>query len=116
MDNAIASRQGMAFNRPLITAAGQLKPSALTFRIECGPNVLCTALRQAERSDGYILRFFETSGCEGQVCIETEGAIAKAESVNFIENTLEDGLTIKGKSIKAAMHGFEVKTIRIELA
>lgn len=84
-------RLGREYNTPMvarITEAngdGSRGDQHAFLKIEASDNVIVTAIKQADRIDGAVVRFAETNGVEGKATFTLEGATGKAELVNFIE-------------------------------
>jgi alpha-mannosidase len=113
--NAELVRMGMAFNRPMIAtrAAARAVTEAPGLTVEAGRSIVCTAMRQAEHSDGLLVRLFETAGSKCKATVGLARPIASAVEVNFLENPI--GRRVRRSRGKAlvSFRPFEVKTLLV---
>lgn len=77
--------------------------------------VLVKALKQAEKSDEYVLRLYETSGQEAQdVRLNFAGEIVSAKKLNGVED--EKGtLAHSGRQVQFRIEPFGIQTIKVKL-
>ncbi len=80
------------------------------------PHVELRALKQAEKSDEYILRFYETSGEKGEEAHVTCCAdILAAQEINGVEDEIGT-VNYSGNELRFEIKPFSVKSFRIRLA
>jgi alpha-mannosidase len=111
-------RHGMEYNNPLLCCKADIHPGMLPKAwglLEVSkPNVLITALKQAE--DGStIVRLYEASGKATQgVSIRSKAKLSSVYEANLIEDT---GIKLKVAmdTIQFDLNPFEIKTFKIRL-
>lgn len=73
------------------------------------------ALKQAERSDEYIVRIYETTGKSNQsAAINFAGEIASAKELNGVEDEIGN-VSFSGNKLNVAVHPFGIKTYKVKL-
>ena len=79
-------------------------------------HVALRALKQAEDSEDYIVRFYETSGqAPQQAVVRFAGEIVEAEELNGNEAPL-GGASFSGRELRFTATPFSMKTFRVKLA
>jgi alpha-mannosidase len=105
-------QHAFALNSPLVVSTGAAKPS---FVETVGLPLSIGALKQAEDGNGLILRVFEPHGARGWATLQFGWPIERVESVNLLEDAIEDssGLKIASNTVTLEFRPFEVKSLRI---
>lgn len=110
-------QRGYELNYPLIPHptnghSGSLPPAHSFLRVE--PNtVVLTALKKAEDSDAWILRFYEFAGKPTDVKIRLPKPPRAASEVNLIEREIGP-VVVNGQEVIISTKPYEIKTVRIE--
>lgn len=79
-------------------------------------NVALRALKQAEDSDEYVVRFYETSGLDAQdAVVEFAADIVEAKELNGVEDQRGDA-AFEGNKLMFRINPFGMKTFRVKLA
>ena len=100
----VAPRHGGALGRSFSLASSQ------------NPNVALRALKQAEDSDEYVVRFYETSGLGSQQAVVGFAAqIVDARELNGVEDVVGDA-EFCGRELRFEVGPFGMKTFRVKLA
>ena len=76
-------------------------------------NVVLTALKKAEDSDGLIFRMYEWAGKSGNVEIHVPKGATGATLTNLMEKPEGSALTIEKDTVTAPIHPFEILTMRV---
>jgi len=93
-------------------ARGDL-PSEYSFLKLSPHNLILSALKKAEDSDGVILRFFETTGEVTQAEVELFKAIKRLTLVDLLERE-EGELPFEGTRFRLEVKPFEIVTLKLE--
>ncbi|MCK4368386.1 MAG: hypothetical protein KAV68_01765 [Dehalococcoidales bacterium] len=93
-------------------AKGDL-PSEYSFLKLSPHNLIFSALKKAEDSDGVILRFFETTGEVTQAEVELFRAIKRLTLVDLLERE-EGELPFEGTRFRLEVKPFEIVTLKLE--
>ena len=109
-------RQGMSFNRPLLTRLTSSKsfrklPSLVT---DGADNVVCTSLGLAEHSNGLRLRLFEAEGKSCQMRLGYGRNVKTVREMTFRENPLGKARSARDGLVTLRFHPYEVKTVLLE--
>jgi alpha-mannosidase len=104
-----------AFNHPLLSTGfhplpGATLPSEMTFLTMNAPNVLITAVKQAEDDHDMIVRFYELTGKPTQASLTLPAAPGKIQTVNLIEDPLHPET-----APSVQLRGHEIRTLKIAL-
>ena len=100
----VAPRHGGVLGRSFSLVASQ------------NPNVALRALKQAEDSDEYVVRFYETSGLGSQQAVASFAAqIVDARELNGVEDVVGDA-EFSGRELRFEVGPFGMKTFRVKLA
>lgn len=107
-------------NQPLTAFVAEKHKGALgrsfSFASTQNENVAMRALKQAEKSDDYVVRFYETSGKEAQEATVTfAGNIVSAKELNGIEDEIGD-VKFSGNRLTFTIKPFAMKTFKVRLA
>jgi alpha-mannosidase len=76
--------------------------------------VLVKALKQAERSDEYVVRLYETSGQPQPVTLDFAGTVLAAKELNGVEDEI-GALSAGGKQVSITVPAYGIKTIKVRL-
>lgn len=113
-------RKAEVLNQPLVAFAvpkhaGTLGRSFSLVGSQNG-NVALRALKQAEDSDEYVVRFYETSGLQPQQAEVTFAAdIVSAKELNGVEDVIGEA-AFSGRELRFEVKPFGMKTFRVKLA
>ncbi|MEA4976106.1 MAG: glycoside hydrolase family 38 C-terminal domain-containing protein [Paludibacter sp.] len=95
--------------------AGELG-SSFSFLQNNNTNVLIKAIKQAEKSDEYVIRLYESSGQNKQAATLTFPAqILSAKELNGVEDEIGTA-QFEGNKLKIDIKAFGVKTFKVKLA
>ncbi len=95
------------------TYAGGDLPSEYSFLKLSPHNLILSALKKAEDSNGVILRFFETRGETTQAEVELFRAIKRLTTVDLLERE-EGELPFEGNRFRLEVKPFEIVTLKLE--
>lgn len=76
-------------------------------------NVVLTAMKKTEDSDGLLLRFFEWAGKTGEVEITVPEAASAARVTNLMEVPSGNDLLMHNGKIKVPFHPFEIVSVAV---
>jgi alpha-mannosidase len=76
-------------------------------------NVVLTALKKAEDSDGLIFRVYEWSGKSGNVEIHVPKGATGATVTNLMEKAEGSALNIVNDTVTAPIHPYEILTVQV---
>ena len=114
-ENSELIREGMAFNRPLLSVRTDKGPApGGRLAMENSGSVVCSSLRRAEHSDGLIIRFYETAGRKCSLTFSLDGGIESAEEVNFLENPIGGVVKLAKGKASVQFHPYEVKSLLVK--
>jgi alpha-mannosidase len=95
---------------------GVLNRNSFSFVQTDNENVLVKAIKQAEKSDEYVLRLYETAGKSTQkVSVGFIASILSAQELNGVEDGIKD-LSFSGNQLQLEMKPFGMKTVKVKLA
>jgi alpha-mannosidase len=77
-------------------------------------NIVLTALKKAEDSNGLIFRVYEWAGKSGDVEIHVPRGATGATVTNLMEKPEGSALKIAGDTVTAAIHPYEILTVRVD--
>ena len=113
-DGSVSNEQlvqaGMAFNRPMLSAAGKPAAPALAVKLDA-EGVVMHSLRLAEHGDGWLVRLVETNGRRASGTFTVGGGITQAVEVNFRETPLKKPVKPTRGRVALTWRPFEVKTL-----
>ncbi len=109
--------RGYELNYPLIPYptfghSGSLPPVHSFLRVD-PDTVILTALKKAEDSEAWILRFYEFAGKPAEVTISLPKPPRAATEVTLMEKEIAP-LTIRGRTVSVPTRPYEIKTVKIE--
>ena len=93
--------------------AGEMKPEHSFAGVDA-KNVVVTAMKKAEDSDGLIVRFYEWAGKSGNVTLTVPPGATGASLVNLMEKPEGSALTVTGDHVTVPVTPFQIQTVRIE--
>lgn len=110
-------RRGYELNVPLLAVVepphSGLLPAAHSF-VEIAPaNVVLTALKKAEDSETWLVRFYEYAGRETPVRIKFRGLV-RAWEANLMEKD-ERPVEVSNGRLVITVKPYEIKTVRVDL-
>jgi len=114
---ALTVRHGYEYNYQLTamqveahTGSLPAEQSYITVKPE---NVVLTAVKKAEDSDGLILRVYEWAGKSGNVEIHVPKGATGATLTNLMEKTEGPALKIVEDTVTAPIHPYEILTVQV---
>lgn len=113
------ANQAEMFNQPLFAFVAPKHKGTLGRVFSMGSangNVALRAFKMAEKSDEYVLRFYETSGKgqqEGEFKFPAD--IIEAHEINGVEDVLAPA-NFQGHSLKFSMAPYSIKSFKVRLA
>jgi alpha-mannosidase len=116
---AFTIRHGYEFNDQLWATqvnphAGSL-PLVHSFLESSASNVVLTALKKAEDTDGLILRLYEWAGDSKNVEIKIPVGAKSANVTNLMEEPVGEPLPISSRDkVTVPVHAYEIVTIRVD--
>jgi len=116
---ALTVRRGYEFNYRLkamqVEAHDGSLPSQYSFAGVKQENVVVTALKKAEDSDGLLLRFYEWAGKSGDVEINIPAGATGATLTNLMEQPQGAPLSVSSDNqIIVPVHPFEIVSVRVD--
>lgn len=89
---------------------------SFSFAASLNDNVALRALKKAEKSDEYVVRFYETTGKQAQDAVVSFAAnIVSAKELNGVEDEIGD-VRFEGNKLNFAIKPFGMKTFKVKLA
>ena len=107
-------KAGMAFNRPMLSAAGKPATEAALSVALAAEGVVIHSLRRAEHSNGWLVRLVETNGRKTTGTLTVGGGVKQAVEVNFLENPLKKSVALTRGRTTLTWRPFEVKTLLLQ--
>lgn len=112
-------RQGYEFDYKLVAVQvpphdGEM-PRQWSFVSSDTPNVIITAVKQAEDSTGVLVRMFEFEGKKADATLAFGRMVQSATETNLMEQP-GAALTAARNNIKVLIHPYEIKTVMVNLA
>jgi alpha-mannosidase len=116
--DALTVRHGYEYNYPLTAVvttahAGSL-PASHSFASVSPENVVLTAMKKAEDSNGVVFRVYEWAGKESTVEFHVPPGATGATVTNLMETPEGAPLAVSGDVVKAPIHPYEILTIRVD--
>ena len=112
---ALTVRHGWEYNYPLTatvtTAHAGALPAEHSFVRVDAENVVLTAVKKAEDSDGLILRMYEWAGKTATVAVHLPQGATGATVTNMMEKPEGAPLSVEGDMVKVAIKPYEILTI-----
>ena len=120
-DPASLSRLGASWNHPFLLIPANLQTGAVparhSFARVLTPNVVLTALKQAEDHDGLILRLVEMNGLDTDAIVELDPALANglthAALQDLMEHPVEGPVTWEGGRLSVPVKAHSFVTVRL---
>ncbi len=114
--NAGIHQRGHEFNHRLIAVQTdcQNMRSGLNSFILQPDNLVVSALKQSEKGDSVVLRFFETRGEECTAVLSVPSNIQSAQYVNLLEEE-PSPLSVHSGKLEMTVHPFEIVTLELLL-
>jgi alpha-mannosidase len=115
---ALTVRHGYEYNYKLQAMqveahTGSLPPEHTYVSIK-PQNVVLTALKKAEDSNGLIFRVYEWAGKSGDVEIHVPKGAAGATLTNLMEKPEGSALKIESDTVTAPIHPYEILTVQVD--
>jgi alpha-mannosidase len=89
-------------------------PPQHSFIAVSNPNVVLTAVKKAEDTDGLIFRFYEWAGGSGDVQITVPSGASSATLTNLMEKPQGSALSIVHNQVSVPVHPFEIVSLRVD--
>jgi alpha-mannosidase len=118
--DAMTVRHGWEYDYPLTAVVATAHPGALpaahSFTSVSPDNVVLTAVKKAEDTNGIIFRVYEWAGKDATVEFHVPPGATSATETNLMETPLPQGgmLALSGDVVKAPIHPYEILTIRVD--
>jgi alpha-mannosidase len=118
---ALTVRQGYDFNYRLsamqvLPHVGKL-PSSFSFLKVDQDNVVVTAMKKTEDSDGLLVRFYEWAGKGGNVTLTLPPGVVSATLANLMEKPEGSALTVTdGRQVTVPMTPYQIQTVILHYA
>jgi alpha-mannosidase len=109
-------RQAILFNRPPVAVLAR-QPARKTpppIELEGAGHVVCTALRNAEKIDGIIVRLFNAGAEPARCRLRFNLSVQRVEYVNLREDPIPGTRRPRGRMIDISFRPFEIKTLRAQ--
>jgi len=117
--DALTVRQGYDLNYPLLPHSVEKHAGSLSethsFLAPQQDNIVVTALKKAEDSDDFVIRFYEWAGKSGDVHLKFSAPIQSAQDVNLVEKPV-GRLTVQGDSVVVPTRAYEIRTVQVRLS
>ena len=114
---ALTVRHGWEYNYPLTavatTAHAGAMPAEHSFVAVDAPNVVLTAVKKAEDSDGLVLRMYEWAGKATRVTVHVPQGADGATVTNMMEKPEGAPLALQGNQLQLVIHPYEILTLRV---
>ncbi len=111
-------RHGWEYDYPLTamatTAHAGSLPASHSFASVTPENVVLTAVKKAEDTNGLIFRVYEWAGKDATVEFHVPQGATGATVTNLMETAEGSPLTVTGDVVKAPIHPYEILTIRVD--
>jgi alpha-mannosidase len=115
---ALTVRHGYEYNYPLTAVVTTAHPGSLpashSFASVEPENVVLTAVKKAEDTNGLIFRVYEWAGKETTAEFHVPPGATLATVTNLMEQPEGDPLPVTGDMVKVPIHPYEILTIRVD--
>jgi alpha-mannosidase len=91
-------------------------PATHSFATVGPENVVLTAVKKAEDTNGLIFRVFEWAGKDATVELHVPPGATSATVTNLMEKAEGSPLAVTGDVVKAPIHPYEILTVRVDYA
>jgi alpha-mannosidase len=116
--DALTVRHGYEYNYPLIAVVTTAHPGTLpashSFASVEPENVVLTAVKKAEDTNGLIFRVYEWAGKETTAEFHVPPGATSATVTNLMETPEGSQLAVVDDVVKAPIHPYEILTIRVD--
>jgi alpha-mannosidase len=114
---ALTVRHGYAYNYPLQAVqveahAGSL-PQRHSFVAVKSENVVLTAMKKAEDTNGLVFHLYEWAGKPGEVTISVPAGASNAVETNLLEQPVGENLPIQGDTVRIPVKPFEIVAVKV---
>jgi alpha-mannosidase len=118
--DALTVRHGWEYDYPLqavvTTAHAGSLPVEQSFASVGPDNVVLSAVKKAEDTNGLIFRAYEWAGKESTAEFHVPPGATSATVTNLMEKPEGDPLPVNGDVVKVPIHPYEILTIRVDYA
>jgi alpha-mannosidase len=115
---AMTVRHGYDFNYPMqsmqLESHEGKRPAEHSFVTISDPNVVLTAMKKAEDTNGIILRFYEWAGTTGSVQIGVPPGATSATLTNLMEKPEGSPLPVVANHVTVPVQPYEIVTVRVD--
>jgi alpha-mannosidase len=116
--DALTVRHGWEYDYPLqavvTTAHAGSLPAEHSFASVSPENVVLTAVKKAEDTNGLIFRVYEWAGKDSTVEFHVPPGATGATMTNLMEKPEGDPLKVDGDIVKVPIHHNEILTVRVD--
>jgi alpha-mannosidase len=116
--DAMTVRHGFEYNYPLTavvtTAHAGTLPASHSFASVTPENVVLTAVKKAEDTNGLIFRVYEWAGKDSTVEFHIPPGATSATVTNMMEAPEGTPLAVTGDVVKTPIHPYEILTVRVD--
>jgi alpha-mannosidase len=114
---AMTVRHGFAYNYPLQAVqveshTGSL-PQRHSFVSVKAENVVLTAMKKAEDTNGLVFHLYEWAGKSGEVAISVPPGASSAVETNLLEQSVGENLPIQGDIVRIPVKPFEIVAVKV---
>jgi len=115
---ALTEHRGYEYNYEL--RAQQVTPHAGSLPLEHSyvsvspENVVLTAVKKAEDSDGLVFRVFEWAGKQGDVTFTVPAGTTSATEINLMEKPVGSPLKLAGDKVTAHISPYEILSVQVD--
>jgi alpha-mannosidase len=115
---ALTVRHGYEYNYTLraiqVEAHSGSLPASYAYVTVKPENVVLTALKKAEDSNGLIFRFYEWAGKTSDVQIHLPAGATGATATNLMEKPEGSALLVSNDTVTVPIHPYEILTVRVD--
>ena len=117
---ALTERRGYEYNYGLkamqVESHTGALPAMKSYVSVAPENVVLTAVKKAEDTDGLIFRVFEWAGKESTVTFTVPAGAKAATETDLMEKPVGSALTVTDGKVSLPIHPFEILTVRVDYA
>ena len=117
---AMTIRRGYEFNYKLKAMQVESHPGAMpqehSFVAVSADNVVLTAIKKAEDSDGLVLHMYEWAGKGGNVELSLPPGATGAVETNLLETPQGTALSVTGGHVTLPITPYEIESVRVDYA
>lgn len=111
-------REGIRLNQPTIAFVSDAHKGSLPAKfsfVQIEPdNLIVSVFKKAEKSDEFILRFYETEGKETPAVLQFLGNIENAEETDLLERP-QKSIENSANKIMLTTSPYEIKTVKVRM-